>query len=547
MVQATGSHAGKSVFVAGLCRLLRRRGWRVAPFKPQNMANNAAVTADGFEIARAQALQCLASGCEPCVDMNPVLLKPQAGGSAQLVVRGRREGEVYAKDYPSLRSRLLQPVRESYRRLRSRFDVVIVEGAGSPAEVNLRAGDIANMGFACAERIPVALLGDVERGGSLAALCGTHLLLSEEERSLVRGYLINKFRGDVSLFDEALSVITERTGWSSFGIVPWFADLAALPAEDSLGAGLGKNKNKDEDKAERGAESKVESKVGRMCRVAVLRCPYASNVDDVDPLLLDKNFAVTFVDAGGVLPVETELVVLLGSKSVLSDLSFLRRQGWDIDLASLVRRGGYVLGICGGYQMLGEVVEDAEGVEGDAGSARGLGLLAVATSMTRRKRLQRRRGRATLNFGGARGEGVGQKRVVVEGYEMHKGLTKVGDRGGRKKGKMLRGWLSESSQDAADMSCGVVSSDGRVLGCYWHGLFCGEAFRAAVYEGIVGGGFCHGGGTGYWDRIDGVLEGWADHLETHCDLAALLGEREGRGRTTRMGGRVVEGVGLENR
>ena len=529
MVQATGSHAGKSVFVAALCRLLRRRGWRVAPFKPQNMANNAAVTEDGFEIARAQALQCLACGCEPCVDMNPVLLKPQADGSAQLVVCGRREGEVSGKDYSSLRSKLLQPVRESYRRLRARFDVVVVEGAGSPAEVNLRSGDIANMGFAVAEQIPVVVLGDVERGGSLAALCGTHLLLSDEERSLVRGYVINKFRGDVSLFDEALRVITERTGWPSFGVVPWFDDLAALPEEDSLGARRGKNKREDKREG--------------VCRVAVLRYPYASNVDDLDPLLLDKNFAVTFIEAGEVLPLDVDLVLLLGSKSVLSDLSFLRRQGWDIDLASLVRRGGYVLGICGGYQMLGEIVEDAEGLEGVTGSARGLGLLAVETRMTASKRLRRLRGQAW--FKGEEGGGV-----AVEGYEMHKGVTK---RVAKKEGD-VRGWLSDGEAglgSEVDISYGVMSSDGRVLGCYWHGLFHGEDFRKVIYkliyksidDGVVGGGRWRGG-MDYGDRIEAVLEGWADHLEKHCDLAALLGEEV---RDLRMGGRVVEGVGLENR
>ena len=537
MVQATGSHAGKSVFVAGLCRLLRRRGWRVAPFKPQNMANNAAVTEDGGEIARAQAMQCIACGCEPCIDMNPVLLKPQAGGSAQLVVGGRRQGEVFAKDYPTLRTKLLQPVRESYRRLRSRFDVVVVEGAGSPAELNLRAGDIANMGFACAEKIPVVVLGDVERGGSLAALCGTHLLLSQQERDLVRGYVINKFRGDVSLFDEALSLITERTGWDSLGIVPWFADLAALPDEDSLGAGRRKNNSEDN------AENKREKR----CRVAVLRYPYASNVDDLDPLLLDENFAVTFVEAGGIVPQETDLLVLLGSKSVLSDLSFVRKQGWDIDVSSLVRRGGYVLGICGGYQMLGEVVEDVEGLEGAAGSARGLGLLAVETRLTRRKRLRRRGGQARLNFGGEGGEKI----VAVEGYEMHKGLTKVREKQAKKEkamaGGMLRGWLSEGSDCGvdifSDMSYGVISSDGRVMGCYWHGLFCGEDFRKSIYEGIVGGGRWRSG-MEYSDRLEDVLEGWADHLEEHCDLAALLGDEFGE---LRMGGRVVEGVGLENR
>ncbi len=536
MVQATGSHAGKSVFVAGLCRLLRRRGWRVAPFKPQNMANNAAVTQDGGEIARAQALQCLACGCEPCVDMNPVLLKPQAGGSAQLVVGGRRQGEVFAKDYPTLRTKLLQPVRESYRRLRSRFDVVVVEGAGSPAELNLRAGDIANMGFACAEKIPVVVLGDVERGGSLAALCGTHLLLSQQERALVRGYVINKFRGDVSLFDEALSLITERTGWDSLGVVPWFDDLAALPDEDSLGAA--RKKNNGEDKGKR------ESKGKTMCRVAVLRYPYASNVDDLDPLLLDENFAVTFVEAGEVVPQETDLLVLLGSKSVLSDLSFVRKQGWDIDVSSLVRRGGYVLGICGGYQMLGEVLEDAEGLEGAAGSARGLGLLAVETSLTRRKRLQRRRGQARLNFGDEGGEKI----VAVEGYEMHKGLTKVREEREKKAaGGMLRGWLSDGEASDgdmfSDMSHGVMSSDGRVMGCYWHGLFCGEDFRKSIYEGIVRGGRWRSG-IEYSDRLENVLEGWADHLEEHCNLAMLLGDESEK---LGMGGRVVEGVGLENR
>ena len=392
MIQATGSNGGKSLFVAALARLLQRRGVRVAPFKPQNMANNAAVASDGGEIARAQALQCIACACEPSSDMNPVLLKPQNDGSAQLIVQGRAQGSVRASDYPQMRAKLLATVRQSYNRLAQEFEVILVEGAGSPAEVNLRAGDIANMGFALAEQVPVLLLADIERGGSIAAICGTHQLLEQAERELVVGYVINKFRGEVALFNPALEVIGKRTGWRNAGVVTWCERLSELPAEDSLDIKNSKIQNFSKTK-----------KANSACRVTALRCPYMANADDLDPLLLDENFEVCLLEAGAPIPADSDVVLLLGSKSVLADLTFLREQGWDIDLLAHRRRGGLVFGICGGYQMLGLSIEDAQGLEGAAGKKTGLALLNVTTEITHGKKLARVEGLARLSTV-ARGE-----------------------------------------------------------------------------------------------------------------------------------------------
>ena len=476
MLQGTGSDVGKSVLTAGLCRAYSRRGLTVRPFKPQNMSNNAAVTVDDGEIGRAQALQARACGVEPHTDMNPVLLKPQAETGAQVVVQGRIAGNAGARAYQEMKPELLPTVLRSFARLSAQADLVLVEGAGSAAEVNLRQSDIANMGFACAARVPVALIGDIDRGGVIAQLVGTWSLLDEVERALVKGFVVNKFRGDISLFDEGLSVIRERTGMASFGVVPWFAGAAALPAEDAFGLAAA-----DEDGT------------GDI-RIAVPVCPRISNFDDLDPLCAEPQVEVVMVTAGQALPGNADLVLLPGSKATLADLAFLRGQGWDIDIAAHARRGGVVLGICGGYQMLGRSISDPHGVEGDPAEAPGLGLLDVTTVLTRDKALRNVSG-AAVPTGHA-----------VTGYEMHVGETAGPD--------SARPMLAlDGGPD------GAISADRRTMGCHVHGLFASDDFRSAFLERLRPGARSV---LNYETGVEEALDSLARHLEAHLDLDAML-------------------------
>ena len=476
MLQGTGSDVGKSVLTAGLCRAYSRRGLAVRPFKPQNMSNNAAVTVDGGEIGRAQALQARACGVAPHTDMNPVLLKPQAETGAQVVVQGRIAGNAGARAYQKMKPDLLPTVLRSFVRLSGQADLVLVEGAGSAAEVNLRQSDIANMGFACAAGVPVALVGDIDRGGVIAQLVGTWSLLDEAERALVRGFVVNKFRGDLSLFDDGTALVRERTGMAPFGVVPWFADAAALPAEDAFGLAAVR-----------------EDGTGGV-RIAVPVCPRISNFDDLDPLRAEPRVEVVMVTAGQALPGDADLVLLPGSKATLADLAFLRGQGWDIDIAAHARRGGVVLGICGGYQMLGRRVSDPHGVEGDPAEAPGLGLLDVTTVLTRDKALRQVSGAAVP---------TGQ---AVNGYEMHVGET-VGPDAAR---PMLA---------LADGPDGAISVDRRTMGCHVHGLFASDGFRSAFLEGLRPGARSL---LNYEAGVEDALDALARHLEAHLDLDAML-------------------------
>lgn len=335
MFMGTGSDVGKSMIVAGLCRAFTNRGLRVRPFKPQNMSNNAAVTADGGEIGRAQALQARACRVAPVPDMNPVLLKPQTDIGAQVVVQGRVVGAMRAREYQTRKGELMPAVLESFHRLGRDADLILVEGAGSASEVNLRAGDIANMGFAEAADLPVVLIGDIERGGVIAGIVGTCAVLPPAERARLKAFLINKFRGDTSLFDDGLRIIHEHTGLTSLGVVPWFAEADRLPPEDAL------------------ALSSRRSAEGRAIRIAVPQLSRIANFDDLDPLRAEPDVTVEMIPSGQPLPGDADLVILPGTKATIPDLEFLRAQGWHIDLAAHVRRGGHVLGICGGFQMLG--------------------------------------------------------------------------------------------------------------------------------------------------------------------------------------------------
>jgi adenosylcobyric acid synthase len=474
MIQGAGSNVGKSLLVAGLCRAARLRGLSVAPFKPQNMSNNAAVTADGGEIGRAQALQALACGLDPIVDMNPVLLKPESEVGAQVVVQGKRVATVKAREYSALKPSLMAPVLDSFNRLRAAHDLVIVEGAGSPAEVNLRTGDIANMGFARAADVPVLLVGDIDRGGVIAQIIGTQAVLEAGDAAMIAGFLINKFRGDVSLFDDGYRLIEARTGWRGFGVVPYFTEAARLPAEDALDLPKG-----------RGAGA---------YRIACLALSRIANFDDLDPLAQEPGVSLQMIGAGQPIPGDTDLVILPGSKFTRGDLAYLRAQGWDVDIAAHVRRGGHVLGICGGYQMLGKVVRDPDGIEGPAGETLGLGLLDLETVMTSDKRLTRTQAQHVQS--GAR----------MRGYEIHIGKTDGPAR-------------ALPFARIAGAPEGAVSPDGRIMGSYLHGMFAEDGFRAAFLEGrgAVSSGLTYG------DAVEGVLDRLAAHLEQCVDITGLLG------------------------
>ncbi|MEE9454777.1 MAG: cobyric acid synthase [Paracoccaceae bacterium] len=472
MIQGTGSNVGKSMLVAGLCRAMTRRGLRVLPFKPQNMSNNAAVTEDGGEIGRAQALQALACGVAPRVDMNPVLLKPETEVGAQVIVHGKRLTSLSARDYSALKPTLLPAVMESFERLKTQADIVLVEGAGSPAEINLRGGDIANMGFANAARVPVILTGDIDRGGVIAQLVGTHAVLSAQDRALIRGFIINKFRGDSSLFDAGIIEIENRTDWQNFGIAPWFSPAHRLPAEDALD---------------------ITSAGDGPIKIAVPMLSRIANFDDFDPLKIEPSISLIMVKPGQPLPGDADLIILPGSKATIGDLDFLRAQGWDVDLHAHVRRGGKVLGICAGYQMLGQKIEDPAGIEGRARSVDGLGLLDVHTIMTPEKHLA-----------GVQGKHL-RSGAEISGYEIHIGKTAGED--------CARPWL-----EIAGKMAGAQDASGRIAGCYIHGLFSSDAFRHAYLKTL-------GAATApleYAADVETTLNALAAHLEMHLDVESMI-------------------------
>jgi len=475
MLQGCGSDVGKSVLVAGLCRLFANRGLRVRPFKPQNMSNNAAVTADGGEIGRAQALQALACRTPATVDMNPVLLKPQSDVGAQLVVRGRVAGTWDAGPYQQRKAGLLEVVLESYRRLEAEADLVLVEGAGSPAETNLRAGDIANMGFARAAGVPVVLIGDIDRGHVIAALVGAHAVLEAEDRAMIRGFLINKFRGDPALFDAGRAEIVARTGWRDLGMAPWIAAARRLPAEDAV------------------ILDRAAPRQGRPVRIVAPLLSRIANFDDFDPLIAEPGVAFAFVPPGAALPGDADLVILPGTKATLADLAFLRAQGWDIDLAAHVRRGGRVLGICGGFQMLGRRIADPAGLEGPPGAADGLGLLDIETVLGGDKVLRPANGR------------IAGTEAAFEGYEIHMGRTTGPG--------LERPWLMRGDGSPE----GTVSPDGRIAGGYVHGLFNLASARGALLAAL--GAASDGGDQA--DRVDAALDELAGELSKAFDIPAL--------------------------
>ncbi len=474
MLQGTGSDVGKSVLVAGLCRALIRRGYRVRPFKPQNMSNNAAVTIDGGEIGRAQALQAIAAGVPPHSDMNPVLLKPQADRTSQLVVHGQVRGILGASNFRQARGQLLSAVMESFDRLRAECDIVVVEGAGSPAEINLRAGDIANMGFARAADVPVILVGDIDRGGVIAAIAGTKAVVAPEDAAMIQGFLINKFRGDPALFADGYRQIETLSGWRGFGVVPWIDAVARLPSEDAV---------------------VLERKQRNESAPFVIACPILpriSNFDDLDPFKIEPGVQLIMVPPGRAIPTEASLIVLPGSKATIADMHAMRKEGWDIDILAHHRRGKAVLGICGGYQMLGKRIADPDGIEGPGGTAEGLGLLDVETVLAGDKALRRVEGHA---MGAA-----------FTGYEIHIGNTSGVD---------CDRPFARLDGNRPD---GAVRGDGKVFGTYVHGLFASSAFRAAFLNRLG----APSTEQDYEAIIETALDDIAARLEDHADIDAMV-------------------------
>ncbi len=476
MFQGTASDAGKSLVTAGFCRALANRGHSVRPFKPQNMSNNAAVTVDGGEIGRAQALQAKACRVDPRVDMNPVLLKPQSDVGSQVVVRGEVKGNYSAREFQDIKPDLLDDVVAAFGRLGEDADFVVVEGAGSAAEINLRRNDIANMGFALAAGVNVVLIGDIDRGGVIANIVGTKALLDPAEDALIAGFIINRFRGDPSLFDDGLAMIAGQTGYRSFGVLPYLTAAGHLPQEDAMSL-----------------ENREDGPVGGTIRIAVPRLAHISNFDDFDPLIAEPDVDLVMVPPGDVLPGDAHLVILPGSKATIADLAHLREQGWDIDLAAHVRRGGQILGICGGYQMLGRRIADPDGIEGPAGSTDGLGYLDMETRLTA--------GKTLTEVSGADARGM-----PVAGYEMHVGETS----GPATAAPYL------TLEGRAD---GAVSEDGRIAGCYVHGLFAADEFRHSFLKQLEERS---ASGLRYGASVEAALDDVADALESNLDVDGLM-------------------------
>lgn len=476
MIQGTGSDVGKSLIVAGLCRLARNRGVRVAPFKAQNMSNQAAVCPEGGEIGRAQALQAMAAGVEPRTDFNPVLLKPQSDRQSQVIVHGRPARSLGASDFRGYGETLFPAIKESLERLAKEYDLLIVEGAGSPAEVNLRPRDIANMGFATKADVPVCIVGDIDRGGVIAAFVGTHAVLDEADRKQVCGFIVNKFRGDPVLFEDGLAVVRQRTGWRCFGMVRWLDSAAILPAEDATSL-----------RSER-------SHPGGRLRVVAPVLSRISNSDDLDALRLETEVDFSFVHPGSAIPRNADAIVLCGTKSTVSEIEFLRSQGWHHDIISHARNGGYVLGICGGFQMLGHHVRDPDGVDGSPAEARGLGLLEISTEMVQQKTVRRSTGRCVISG------------TPVCGYEIHAGVTA----GPGLQNPLLQ---MESGPD------GARSENGRIEGTYLHGLLANDDYRR---EWLGRLGARPDSSITYLTEVDTALDEVADALALDIDVDGLL-------------------------
>ncbi len=475
MIMGTGSDVGKSLIVAGLARAFSNRGLRVAPFKPQNMSNNAAVTFDGGEIGRAQALQARAARVPATVHMNPVLLKSESEIGAQVIVQGKRVATLKAREFFAQRQAYMPAILESFRSLTENHDLILVEGAGSPAETNLRQGDLANMGFAEAADIPALLVGDIHRGGVIASIIGTLAVLGLEDQKRLKGFIINKFHGDPNLFDEGKIDIERRLNLPCLGVVPHFQNAQKLPAEDAV------------------ALEDITTTDSKDLNIYVLRLPRIANFDDLDPMRLEHNVAVHFLHADQPIPAAAALVIIPGSKSTIADLAALKANSWDIDLKAHVRRGGKVLGLCGGYQMLGKMIHDPQGLEGKPTSVAGLGLLDVETTLLADKTTIQTQAIHALS---------GQ---LINAYEIHLGKTSGPD-------------CANLFAQTPDGPEGAMSFDGRAIGTYLHGCFTNDGFRQAFLRSLGATTF----GLAYDQTIEATLDELAAHLEQHLNLDQIL-------------------------
>lgn len=473
MIQGTTSDAGKSTLVTGLCRLLKRRGIKVVPFKPQNMALNSAVTVDGGEVGRSQAVQAFACDLEPHTDMNPILLKPNSDMGSQVIIQGRVYGNMKAHEYHLFKPRAMQYILDSHRRLESQYDCVVAEGAGSPAEINLREGDVANMGFAEAVDCPVILVADIGRGGVFAHLVGTLALLSESEQARVAGFVINRFRGDIRLLRPGLDWLEQRTEKPVLGVLPYLKGLH-IEAEDSL---------------TRGASEKMDIPISPKLRISVLLFPRTSNHTDFDSLRLHPQVALTFVEPGQQIPA-ADLIILPGSKNTQSDLGCLRDQGWEQAILRHLRYGGKLIGICGGFQMLGRMLHDPMGVEGTPGSRAGLGLLDMETTMQEQKQLTRMEGKLSIN------------EVFVAGYEIHMGVS-------------TGSAMARPAIKFADRTDGSLSEDNQILGTYLHGLFDHPDANTALLHWA---GLDSPAPLDYRQLREAHINRLADAMEQHLDI-----------------------------
>jgi len=472
MIQGTTSDAGKSTFVAGLCRVLHRRGISVAPFKPQNMALNSAVTADGGEIGRAQAVQAQACGLEPHIDMNPVLLKPSSDQNAQIIIHGKALKNMNARDYHQYKTVAMKAVLESHQRLSEQYDIIIVEGAGSPAEINLRDRDIANMGFAEAVDCPVIIIADIDKGGVFAHLTGTLNLLSQSEQDRTKGFVINRFRGDISLLTPGNDWLEEYTGKTVFGTLPYLMNFH-LEAEDAINS-----------------ENSFESETPLKVIVPVL--PRISNHTDFDPLRLHPQVDCQFIAADADIPA-CDLIILPGSKNVRDDFNWLKQHGWDEHINRHLRYGGKLLGICGGFQMLGKAIHDPEGIESKAGSVDAFALLDFETSLHDDKQLK--------NVSGY----LAHSETKVSGYEIHCGIS-------------TGSALERPALVLEDTNDGAVSEDNLIMGTYCHGLFEEQSSCQSMLEWA---GLKNAKAIDYFKRREDDINRLADCIEEHIDLNAI--------------------------
>jgi len=504
MLQGTASSVGKSLLTAGLCRILRQDGYRAAPFKAQNMSNNSFVTRDGGEMGRAQVAQAQAAGIEPSVDMNPILLKPEADARSQVVVLGKAMATMSARDYYQHRAELMPVVLESLQRIRQQYDVVVIEGAGSPAEINLRSGDLVNMGLATAVDAPVLLVGDIDRGGVFAHLVGTLELLEPHERSLVKGFIINKFRGDVSLLGNALAFLEQRTKVPVLGVVPYLHGHG-IPEED--GVVLEK------------PPSPAEPDIARdVIDIVVLRLPRISNFTDFAPFEREPSVRLRYVSNTSELG-RPDVVILPGTKSTMADLDFLRQQGLDRAICRLAQQGVLVMGICGGYQMLGTMIHDPLHVESEQDASPGLGLLPVETVFSAGKRTARVSARAAATVGPQKAAAG----ALVTGYEIHNGVTRSG-------GLSPAFRVIQRSGVEVDDPDGAASPAGNVMGTYIHGLFDESGFRQSFLQGIARKKGLYRPPAAAQPAMDEVYDRWAAHVRGHLDI-----------------GRIYEIAGLEKR